>query len=249
MSTSSQLMAVMQAPAELEFRPSGLTKGHGRLQNTALGLTFVTQPSHVRRGAMKLRCTAVISHVYSKSSEEAVLATPLGGPAACVTGDGPVITGGKAKYQVGDVVNVNCTSAKSRPRAELLWFVNDRSAASSSLVRYPPLRFPDGEEASILGLRFSVASGHFQDDEMRLKCTATLSQVLNMSSEEIAGSSRQSSGLHVSEHRTAEGTYLPSMSTECERFSSILIVKSFNVYISINILSYKPGISLGITLI
>ncbi|XP_011501335.1 PREDICTED: pregnancy-specific beta-1-glycoprotein 1-like [Ceratosolen solmsi marchali] len=38
---------------------------------------------------------------------------------------GPIITGGKPKYQAGDVVRVNCTSAPSKPPALLMWYVNE----------------------------------------------------------------------------------------------------------------------------
>lgn len=40
--------------------------------------------------------------------------------------DGPIITGrpGRHRYQVGDVVRFNCTSAKSKPAAILSWFIN-----------------------------------------------------------------------------------------------------------------------------
>ena len=45
---------------------------------------------------------------------------------SAVVGDGPVITGGKPKYQKGDIVDVNCTAAKSNPAAELKWYINDK---------------------------------------------------------------------------------------------------------------------------
>lgn len=38
--------------------------------------------------------------------------------------EGPRITGSKAKYQVGDDVKINCTSALSKPAANLKWFVS-----------------------------------------------------------------------------------------------------------------------------
>lgn len=37
---------------------------------------------------------------------------------------GPRITGGLAKYQDGDLVQMNCTSAPSKPAALLTWFIN-----------------------------------------------------------------------------------------------------------------------------
>lgn len=45
---------------------------------------------------------------------------------AALPEDGPIITGrpGRHRYQVGDVVRFNCTSAKSKPAAMLSWFIN-----------------------------------------------------------------------------------------------------------------------------
>lgn len=40
--------------------------------------------------------------------------------------DGPVISGGKKEYQVGEIVDVNCTASKSQPPAELQWYINDK---------------------------------------------------------------------------------------------------------------------------
>jgi hypothetical protein len=41
---------------------------------------------------------------------------------------GPVITGGKARYQIGDMVRLNCTSGRSKPAAHLQWFINGEPA-------------------------------------------------------------------------------------------------------------------------
>lgn len=38
--------------------------------------------------------------------------------------EGPRITGGRPRYQVGDTVRVNCTSGSSKPAAQLVWFIN-----------------------------------------------------------------------------------------------------------------------------
>ena len=48
--------------------------------------------------------------------------------------DGPVITGGKSRYEVGDRVRVNCTSHRSKPAAELTWFINNEEVSSLSAV-------------------------------------------------------------------------------------------------------------------
>lgn len=41
---------------------------------------------------------------------------------------GPVIAGGKARYQIGDMVRLNCTSGRSKPAAHLQWFINAEPA-------------------------------------------------------------------------------------------------------------------------
>lgn len=38
----------------------------------------------------------------------------------------PVITGGKLRYSLGDPVDVNCTSANSKPAADISWFINGK---------------------------------------------------------------------------------------------------------------------------
>ena len=38
----------------------------------------------------------------------------------------PRISGGKHTYHVGDHVRVNCTSDKSKPAANLKWYINGR---------------------------------------------------------------------------------------------------------------------------
>ncbi|KAJ9582766.1 hypothetical protein L9F63_022892, partial [Diploptera punctata] len=40
--------------------------------------------------------------------------------------EGPQITGEERIYQVGDVINLNCTSGKSFPAARLKWYINGR---------------------------------------------------------------------------------------------------------------------------
>lgn len=38
--------------------------------------------------------------------------------------EGPRITGGRPRYQIGDKVRLNCTSGRSKPAAQLSWFIN-----------------------------------------------------------------------------------------------------------------------------
>ena len=47
---------------------------------------------------------------------------------------GPMITGGKLRYSLGDNVDVNCTSANSKPAAEINWFINGKPVSVHQIV-------------------------------------------------------------------------------------------------------------------
>ncbi|GFY38378.1 ig-like domain-containing protein [Trichonephila inaurata madagascariensis] len=117
-----------EAPSEFEIRYNPI-RHQDRLVVSTLGLRFTAEPRHFWHGAMKLRCSAVISQAYSMSSEEIIVGDNA--KASAVVGDGPVISGGKPKYQKGDTVDVNCTSAKSNPPAELKWYINDKPVSTT----------------------------------------------------------------------------------------------------------------------
>nr|XP_053644351.1 uncharacterized protein LOC128696948 [Cherax quadricarinatus] len=114
-------------------------------------------------------------HTESRSAEMLVVDLP---------DEVPTISGGRAKYHVGDKLDVNCTSARSRPAASLMWYINDDQAESENLVEYTPVNDSDGLETSRLGLRFTVGPRHFPSGELRLRCTATIAAVYWQSSEE-----------------------------------------------------------------
>ncbi|XP_026465510.1 uncharacterized protein LOC113368157 [Ctenocephalides felis] len=99
--------------------------------------------------------------------------------------EGPRITGGRPRYQIGDVVRVNCTAGRSKPAAELNWFINGESA-DPELLRGPHklITGREGLETTILGLQFRVRPRHFKKGDMKLKCLATISTVYWRSNEE-----------------------------------------------------------------
>lgn len=170
------------------------------LQSSMLGLQLHVLPADLRNGVLSLKCIAFISKAYLTTKNEIVATNKpkIAENHATVSHDGPIITGGRLRYAEKNVVNVNCTSVKSHPPAELRWYINDKEASRDYLRVSNPIRFPDGEESTVLGLRFTVQPRHFQRGEMRLKCVATLFKVTNMRSEEMVISSRQeSSGLTV----------------------------------------------------
>ncbi|XP_047345787.1 uncharacterized protein LOC124947540 isoform X1 [Vespa velutina] len=99
--------------------------------------------------------------------------------------EGPLISGGRSRYQVGDVVRLNCTSAPSKPAALLTWFINGESA-DAQYLKGPHITAVDarGLETAVLGLEFRVASKHFKRGDMKLKCLATIAAVYLQSNEE-----------------------------------------------------------------
>ncbi|XP_035776177.1 uncharacterized protein LOC118458110 [Anopheles albimanus] len=103
----------------------------------------------------------------------------------------PIITGGKARYQINDYVRVNCTSGRARPAAQLAWYINSELVDPTLVRRYPTIvSFPDQLETSILGLEFRVKQKHFRRGDMKLKCLATIHNVYWKSNEESVESDK-----------------------------------------------------------
>lgn len=82
----------------------------------------------------------------------------------------PRITGGRARYQIGERVNVNCTSGRSKPAVKLTWFINGNPANQEYLKPYKTIKTGrEGLEQTILGLKFRVQRDHFKNGDMKLK--------------------------------------------------------------------------------
>ncbi|GFS79642.1 c2-set_2 domain-containing protein [Nephila pilipes] len=185
-------------------RPSTKVSQDG-LFTSELILSFKARWHHFRNGRMKLVCEAIISQAHTLRSEEILVSNHSSSPQRTIysdygsPNDGPRISGGQSKYNVGDIVDINCTSAKSQLPAELHWYINDREAKPEYLMPVESIVYNDGMESTRLRLRFTVKNRHFQRDEMRLRCTATLSEIKTMSSEALEAeiSEQQMSDLHV----------------------------------------------------
>ncbi|XP_022247933.1 uncharacterized protein LOC106464496 isoform X2 [Limulus polyphemus] len=221
-----------EAPKVYLYQLENIRHKNG-LQASQKGLRFTVQPSHVLDGILKLRCTAVISQAYSMSSEEIIVGNTVRASGLYSSADGPTIDGGLSKYQVGDLVNVNCSSNKYRKPATLTWFINDKKAQPISLMHYPVAEHEGGLKSSILGLRFTVRGHHFHKGEMRLKCTATLSKVINTTSKEtVIGGHQQTSGLHIFE--TSSGNNNNDKSTQYSwrnLLKTVIILFTLQLYI------------------
>uniref|UniRef100_A0A1B6DEL1 Ig-like domain-containing protein n=2 Tax=Clastoptera arizonana TaxID=38151 RepID=A0A1B6DEL1_9HEMI len=109
--------------------------------------------------------------------------------------EGPKISGGRPRYQVGDTVRVNCTSGQSKPGAQLMWFING-GQANNTFLRGPTVQYigREGLEETTLGLEFRVESKHFRKGDLKLKCLATIATVYwNSNEESVEGEKPQRS--------------------------------------------------------
>uniref|UniRef100_A0A182N6Z9 C2-set_2 domain-containing protein n=1 Tax=Anopheles dirus TaxID=7168 RepID=A0A182N6Z9_9DIPT len=94
--------------------------------------------------------------------------------------DGPHISDGERKsYQIGETMELNCTSGRSYPASTLQWYLNDLLVTDpNSIVHYPSVQNQHGLITTFLGLSMVVHHRHFIDGTIRIKCVASLSPVL-----------------------------------------------------------------------
>ncbi|XP_075225714.1 uncharacterized protein LOC142326865 [Lycorma delicatula] len=84
----------------------------------------------------------------------------------------PQITGEQKVYQVGDIINLNCTSAQSYPPAKLRWYVNDVQVGPD----YESVAAQQhGLMTTVVGLKLRVGPGHFSGGRLQVRCVATIS--------------------------------------------------------------------------
>ncbi|VEN50743.1 unnamed protein product [Callosobruchus maculatus] len=99
--------------------------------------------------------------------------------------DDPVITGVEIQYEIGDEINLNCTSGKGHPAPLLHWYINEQQIQTpDALIHYPVEQYPQGLLSSTLGLRFILSSQHFRGGSMRVKCVASIAPILYRSDKE-----------------------------------------------------------------
>ncbi|XP_026732527.1 uncharacterized protein LOC113497254 [Trichoplusia ni] len=97
---------------------------------------------------------------------------------------GPTITGSRLRYQIGDRVQVNCSSGRSRPATRLAWYINGEPAPPPALLPATHEKHEDGLETTSLALDFKVKPKHFRKGDLKLKCLATIATVYWRSNEE-----------------------------------------------------------------
>jgi len=124
--------------------------------------------------------------------------------------EGPIIAGGQPRYNMGDNVNVNCTSLRSNPAAKLKWYINGEEADPAIIKNYQVIKEHSGLETSVLGLRFKVREKHFKTGDMKLKCTATIATIYWRSNEEsVQGVRNQNTAFTLESRRTWDSAAIP----------------------------------------
>lgn len=92
----------------------------------------------------------------------------------------PQVVGLQEDYRVGDLVALNCTSSRSRPRTQLKWLINNE-AVSRRFTTEPYYAIskerPDARE-TILQLRFIIKNEHFKNGILQVKVGVLKLQLL-----------------------------------------------------------------------
>ncbi|XP_076329144.1 uncharacterized protein LOC143235154 [Tachypleus tridentatus] len=173
----------------------------GRLFLSRLVLNFVVKPTLGWHSPTRLRCTSMIIQEYSRSVEKVFLKGvklinlyPAKGEIH--------ISGLKSSYELGENVDVNCSSSTFTSPPVLRWYLNGEQVMSKQLLFYPIADYKDGYKTAVLGLRFTVQENHFRKEQMRINCTATFSVIIDRrDAETLIGLGQQSSGLQLSENK------------------------------------------------
>lgn len=84
--------------------------------------------------------------------------------------DKPAIVGEEKVYASGDVLALNCTSGKSRPAAQLKWFVNGQQVKPDSEMVFEQ----HGLYSTISSLMLMLEPGHLTGDKINVRCEATV---------------------------------------------------------------------------
>ncbi|XP_037898181.1 uncharacterized protein LOC119642934 isoform X3 [Glossina fuscipes] len=108
-----------------------------------------------------------------------------------VPGKEPIITGIKSRYHVGDIIRGNCTSAHSRPAANITWTINGYETNPSYVRQHKPIKDLRDLETVISGIHFVVTPQHFIRGKLKIRCTAHIHDVYWKSTEKSIEEDRQ----------------------------------------------------------
>ncbi|XP_050674182.1 uncharacterized protein LOC126971802 [Leptidea sinapis] len=165
-------------PRDIETRRKFMLPGVDVEESSPNGANVTLAPAVVETGG-RYRCEVSgerpLFPTVSDHSDMIIVALPE---------SGPVITGSRLRYHVGDRVQVNCTSGRSRPATRLAWYINGEPAPAVAVLTPEHQNHDDGLETTSLALDFKVKPKHFRKGDLKLKCLATIATVYWRSNEE-----------------------------------------------------------------
>ncbi|CAL1265151.1 unnamed protein product, partial [Larinioides sclopetarius] len=205
------------------------------LQWIELRLVFIMDTKYIRKGGLRLQCLAEVFLTYARSHHELVIGERLSGPGpqnapnVIPSRRRPRVSGSSSRYDVGDLVDINCTSAKESTPPILRWFINDREVPRIHLVDYGTIRSQSSTLVStVLGLRFHVQQHHLRQGELRLRCESTLAREILRRREEVIFEGRhETADLQVAQiAKSVSSDCMKCTSSICMLFSLLLILQS-----------------------
>ena len=108
--------------------------------------------------------------------------------------EGPVISGGLSNYQLGEQLQLNCTSPRTFPPTLLKWYINNQLATEQGTIQYPSKRgTKNGLFRTQIGLNMTVSRECFKYGQIRVKCVGIIEDGIlqGYSSQGSDGSSHQ----------------------------------------------------------
>ncbi|CAM1311018.1 Uncharacterised protein g5583 [Pycnogonum litorale] len=141
----------------------------------------------------------------------------------------PEISGGLPNYEVGDILDVNCSSPLTRPAPRLMWLINDYPAKRQDILRYPNVETSRGMEKSVQGLRFVVRKEHFRFGRLEIKCAAVLGRRFHKTRHQQT----RRNGFHRKDIITLQSQYYldrsyNESSTLCQHLSIMFMIVAFS---------------------
>ncbi|XP_063850798.1 uncharacterized protein LOC135094551 [Scylla paramamosain] len=131
------------------------------------------------RASGTLRCEVLTDIFFEQVTRDANL-TVVDPPSR-----GPVITGRKESYRIGDLLLLNCTAGHSFPATSLAWAINGEKASHETVVQYPGHTDSQGCTASWSGLQMVLRHAHFRKGVLSLTCTASIAHVYRKSTQVV----------------------------------------------------------------
>ncbi|CAN7937720.1 unnamed protein product, partial [Ixodes hexagonus] len=100
--------------------------------------------------------------------------------------EGPKIIGAKTHYDIGELVDIHCYSAESKPVVNFSWFLNGHPAEPGNFeISNLATPHDDWLESSVSRIRFTISEGQFLNETASIKCVATIPEVYTMADETI----------------------------------------------------------------